>query len=273
MAWINAALRALEAALFHLTRGESPLGEDIAANVRDARQALIDLQGDAEAPLRDVGDPEAALLKYRVALEPSKREILRCYRSLLSGSLPPEVQQAQADLAKALDALEQAVPAMPPVQDSYSLRCAPQVLGAARQALDHVEQVLVTEANSATDNPLIFPPERGRRAAARRLGGVQGGAHARAVSARGVLGREFPRRARGVGDGLSGHRLGRDRQHRGAARGAHDRRAPQPRAAELAGVPGGFELGVHDPAVHGGRAGEREQDLGAPRERGLHPQL
>jgi histidine ammonia-lyase len=160
MAWINAALRALEAALFHLTRGESPLGEDIAANVRDARQALIDLQSDAEAPLRDVGDPEAALLKYRVALEPSKREILRCYRSLLSGSLPPEVQQAQADLAKALDALEQAVPAMPPVQDSYSLRCAPQVLGAARQALDHVEQVLVTEANSATDNPLIFPPER-----------------------------------------------------------------------------------------------------------------
>jgi histidine ammonia-lyase len=47
----------------------------------------------------------------------------------------------------------------PRVQDAYSLRCMPQVHGAARQALTYIAQVLETEANSATDNPLIFPEE------------------------------------------------------------------------------------------------------------------
>ncbi|MDP9481743.1 MAG: histidine ammonia-lyase [Chloroflexota bacterium] len=43
------------------------------------------------------------------------------------------------------------------VQDAYSLRCVPQVHGAARDALDHLRRVLDIELNSATDNPLIFP--------------------------------------------------------------------------------------------------------------------
>jgi histidine ammonia-lyase len=47
----------------------------------------------------------------------------------------------------------------PRVQDAYSLRCMPQVHGAARQALGFVREVLEVEANSATDNPLIFPED------------------------------------------------------------------------------------------------------------------
>jgi histidine ammonia-lyase len=47
----------------------------------------------------------------------------------------------------------------PRVQDAYSLRCMPQVHGAARQALAFVRNVLEIEANSATDNPLLFPDE------------------------------------------------------------------------------------------------------------------
>jgi histidine ammonia-lyase len=43
------------------------------------------------------------------------------------------------------------------VQDAYSLRCVPQVHGAARDALDHLGRVLAIEMNAATDNPLIFP--------------------------------------------------------------------------------------------------------------------
>jgi histidine ammonia-lyase len=43
------------------------------------------------------------------------------------------------------------------VQDSYSLRCVPQVHGAVRDALRYVRRVLEIEINSATDNPLIFP--------------------------------------------------------------------------------------------------------------------
>ena len=43
------------------------------------------------------------------------------------------------------------------VQDPYSLRCAPQVHGAVRDAIDHLRRVLDVEMNSATDNPLVFP--------------------------------------------------------------------------------------------------------------------
>lgn len=45
----------------------------------------------------------------------------------------------------------------PRVQDAYALRCMPQVHGAFRNALGYISSVLETEANSATDNPLIFP--------------------------------------------------------------------------------------------------------------------
>jgi len=41
-------------------------------------------------------------------------------------------------------------------QDPYSLRCAPQVLGAARDAIAYAKRVVETEINSATDNPLVF---------------------------------------------------------------------------------------------------------------------
>jgi histidine ammonia-lyase len=42
------------------------------------------------------------------------------------------------------------------VQDPYSLRCIPQVHGAARDAIRYAARVLEIEINSATDNPLIF---------------------------------------------------------------------------------------------------------------------
>lgn len=45
------------------------------------------------------------------------------------------------------------------VQDSYCLRCMPQVHGASRDVLTHVESVLDVEANAVTDNPLVFVPE------------------------------------------------------------------------------------------------------------------
>ncbi len=45
------------------------------------------------------------------------------------------------------------------VQDPYSLRCVPQVHGACRQTLLHAEDVITTELNAVTDNPLIFVEE------------------------------------------------------------------------------------------------------------------
>jgi histidine ammonia-lyase len=42
------------------------------------------------------------------------------------------------------------------VQDAYSLRCAAQVHGAAREALRFVRELLTIEVNAATDNPMVF---------------------------------------------------------------------------------------------------------------------
>ncbi len=61
-------------------------------------------------------------------------------RSLLLGS---EILESHRDCGK--------------VQDPYSLRCVPQVHGATRGALEHATEVIETEVNSATDNPLVFP--------------------------------------------------------------------------------------------------------------------
>jgi histidine ammonia-lyase len=45
------------------------------------------------------------------------------------------------------------------VQDPYSFRCIPQVLGAAIDTLQHANQVVMVEINSVTDNPLVFAEE------------------------------------------------------------------------------------------------------------------
>lgn len=51
---------------------------------------------------------------------------------------------------------------MPPrdprnIQDAYSIRCIPQVIGPIRNALSHARQTMQIEINAVTDNPLCFP--------------------------------------------------------------------------------------------------------------------
>ncbi len=65
-------------------------------------------------------------------------------RALLEGS---EIGASHADSSHRL-------------QDSYSIRCMPQVHGAVRDALDQLERVLVVEMNAATDNPLVLADGR-----------------------------------------------------------------------------------------------------------------
>src|SRR4029434_5312671 len=42
------------------------------------------------------------------------------------------------------------------VQDAYSMRCAPQVHGAAREALRWIRHIVTIEINATTDNPMVF---------------------------------------------------------------------------------------------------------------------
>jgi histidine ammonia-lyase len=45
------------------------------------------------------------------------------------------------------------------VQDPYSFRCIPQVHGASKDAIAHVKNIFLTEINSVTDNPNVFPDD------------------------------------------------------------------------------------------------------------------
>ncbi len=45
------------------------------------------------------------------------------------------------------------------VQDPYSFRCIPQVHGATRDAVNHIEKIVEQEMNAVTDNPLVFPDD------------------------------------------------------------------------------------------------------------------
>ena len=45
------------------------------------------------------------------------------------------------------------------VQDPYSFRCMPQVHGTSADAIDYVTNIFITEVNSVTDNPNVFPEE------------------------------------------------------------------------------------------------------------------
>jgi histidine ammonia-lyase len=59
--------------------------------------------------------------------------------------------------SKLLQTAKQAINNHQRPHDPYSLRCIPQVIGAARDTIDYAQSVIEIEINSATDNPLIFP--------------------------------------------------------------------------------------------------------------------
>ncbi|HOI28859.1 MAG TPA: histidine ammonia-lyase [Melioribacteraceae bacterium] len=48
----------------------------------------------------------------------------------------------------------------PRVQDSYSIRCIPQVHGASRDAIEYICSRIEIEINSVNDNPIIFPEDK-----------------------------------------------------------------------------------------------------------------
>ena len=72
--------------------------------------------------------------------QPGQIDVAQYYRSLLAGS------QIRLSHLEGDDR----------VQDPYSLRCQPQVVGACLDQLRHAALVLLREANAVTDNPLVF---------------------------------------------------------------------------------------------------------------------
>jgi histidine ammonia-lyase len=76
---------------------------------------------------------------HRHRPHPGQLAVARNFRALLAAS---EVLESHRHCRK--------------VQDAYSLRCVPQVHGAARDSWAAARDILAREANSVTDNPLVF---------------------------------------------------------------------------------------------------------------------
>lgn len=72
--------------------------------------------------------------------QPGQIDVARSLRTMLSGSA---INASHINCDR--------------VQDPYSFRCQPQVMGAALDLLRHAARTLTIEANAVTDNPVVFP--------------------------------------------------------------------------------------------------------------------
>jgi histidine ammonia-lyase len=106
------------------------LEDAFAAAMVSGAMSLDALQG-SDVPF----DPRIHALRGH----PGQAQVAQVYRELLAGS---EIRESHRTCER--------------VQDPYSLRCQPQVMGACLDLITQSAETLLTEANSVTDNPLIF---------------------------------------------------------------------------------------------------------------------
>ncbi len=173
-------LREAEEFLAQVASDVEAAGSGEPLTVRTAREGVRSLAEDLSQviPTGDDGKPDADLIAKRSELPP-RQQISRYYGLLrplrerasdllreVDSATFPETEassKVRSSLVAAIKQLDDAVPDSPLVQDDYSFRCFPQVLACAHRALDHAHDIVETEINSATDNPLLFPPEGGPR--------------------------------------------------------------------------------------------------------------
>ena len=121
--------------------GTQPMTSVGALTVYDAMNTVKDAMIAASLSLEALRGTRAALDKriHDIRAHEGQTDVATSMRALL---LDSEINQSHAECGK--------------VQDAYSLRCAPQVIGASLDAIRYVQSVVETEINSATDNPLVF---------------------------------------------------------------------------------------------------------------------
>lgn len=110
-------------------------GEDLFAAAVVAGALSIDAARGSDAPM----DPRI----HAVRGQPRQVEVAALYRQLLEGSEIRRSHLLNDDR----------------VQDPYSLRCQPQVMGACLDLIRSSAATLAIEANAVTDNPLVFPED------------------------------------------------------------------------------------------------------------------
>jgi histidine ammonia-lyase len=106
--------------------------EDVFAAAVVTGAMSVDAAKGSDAPF----DPRI----HQVRGQPGQIEVAAQYRALLAGSAIRQSHLVNDDR----------------VQDPYSLRCQPQVMGACLDLLRNAAATLIIEANAVTDNPLVF---------------------------------------------------------------------------------------------------------------------
>jgi len=91
-----------------------------------------------------------ALLGLSAAFDPALHAV----------SHQPGQQKVASNICSLIDG-SRLIDSLAKVQDAYSLRCTPQVLGPALDTVEFIKQRFSAAMNAASDNPLIFPQENG----------------------------------------------------------------------------------------------------------------
>jgi histidine ammonia-lyase len=127
-----------------LTNGTSVMTSLGCLSVTRSRRLLITAAATGAMSVEALRGSDIPFRHQLAALRghPGHIEAASILRSLIDGS---EIREDHRDCAK--------------VQDPYSMRCFPQVLGAGIDALHWIHSVLAIECNAATDNPLVVDGE------------------------------------------------------------------------------------------------------------------
>ncbi|MBX7466566.1 MULTISPECIES: histidine ammonia-lyase [unclassified Streptomyces] len=122
----------------------------------DARELVFTAELATAMTLEALHGNASALHPFIHANKPHPGQVrsARCVRDLLAGS---RLATSFDDILMRREKLagQSYLQLNERIQDKYSVRCAPQIVGIARDTLDWTEEWLATEINSATDNPLF----------------------------------------------------------------------------------------------------------------------
>ncbi|MFD7539199.1 HAL/PAL/TAL family ammonia-lyase [Streptomyces sp. NPDC001571] len=128
----------------------------------DARELVFTAELATAMTLEALHGNASALHPFIHANKPHPGQVrsARCVRDLLAGS---RLATSFDDILMRREKLagQSYLQLNERIQDKYSVRCAPQIVGIARDTLDWTEEWLATEINSATDNPLFDAEESG----------------------------------------------------------------------------------------------------------------